>query len=203
MPTLDFWYDFASTYSYLSAMRIGRAAAACGVTVRYRPFLLGPIFAAQGWTTSPFNLLPAKGAHMWRDMERLCARARLPFRRPDPFPQNSVLAARLALVGLDEGWGERFTETVFAAEFGRGLDISSRETLGGLLRPLGLDPEDTIERALARSNKERLRIQTARAQETGIFGAPSFVTEGGELFWGDDRLDQALEWAVAELQSRR
>ena len=73
MPTLDFWFDFASTYSYPAAMRIAPLAAAAGVTVRYRPFLLGPIFKAQGWDTSPFNLYEAKGRHMWRDLERLCA----------------------------------------------------------------------------------------------------------------------------------
>ena len=99
-PVLDFWFDFASTYSYPAAMRIGALAEDAGVRVRFRPFLLGPIFQAQGWTTSPFNLYAAKGRNMWRDLERLCADLGLPFRRPDPFPQNSLLAARVALAGL-------------------------------------------------------------------------------------------------------
>ena len=108
MPGLDFWFDFASTYSYPAAMRIKPLAATAGVKVRFRPFLLGPIFKAQGWATSPFNLYPAKGRHMWRDLERLCTDLALPFRRPDPFPQSSLLAARVALAGLDAGWGEDF-----------------------------------------------------------------------------------------------
>jgi 2-hydroxychromene-2-carboxylate isomerase len=70
-PALDFWFDFASTYSYLAAVRIRPLAAQTGVSVRFRPFLLGPIFKAQGWDTSPFNLYPVKGRHMWRDLERL------------------------------------------------------------------------------------------------------------------------------------
>ena len=74
LPVLDFWFDFASTYSYLAAMRIGPLAQKAEVRVRFRPFLLGPIFKAQGWTTSPFNLYPAKGRHMWRDLERSCTR---------------------------------------------------------------------------------------------------------------------------------
>ena len=94
MPTLDFWFDFASTYSYPAAMRIAPLAAEAGVAVRYRPFLLGPIFKAQGWDSSPFNVYEAKGRHMWRDLERLCADLALPFRRPESFPQNSLLAAR-------------------------------------------------------------------------------------------------------------
>lgn len=63
---LDFWFDFASTYSYPAAQRIGPLAGKARVKVRFRPFLLGPIFQAQGWDTSPFNLYEAKGRHMWR-----------------------------------------------------------------------------------------------------------------------------------------
>jgi 2-hydroxychromene-2-carboxylate isomerase len=99
-PVLDFWFDFASTYSYLAAARIRPLAAEAKVPVRFRPFLLGPIFKAQGWDTSPFNLYDAKGRHMWRDMERLAAELMLTFRRPDPFPQNSLLPSRVALLGL-------------------------------------------------------------------------------------------------------
>src|SRR2546421_97355 len=111
LPVLDFWFDFASTYSYLAAMRIGPLAQKAEVRVRFRPFLLGPIFKAQGWSTSPFNLYPSKGRHMWRDLERSCAELQLAFRRPDPFPQNSLLAARVALVGLDQPLGEGRRQT--------------------------------------------------------------------------------------------
>ena len=100
-PKLDFWFDFASTYSYLAAMRIDALAAEAEVDVQWRPFLLGPIFAAQGWTTSPFNIYPAKGRNMWRDLERQCARMKLPLKRPSPFPQNSLAAARMAVAGRE------------------------------------------------------------------------------------------------------
>ena len=83
-PHLDFWFEFASTYSYPAAMRIAPLAREAGVDVRFRPFLLGPIFKAQGWDTSPFNLFAAKGRYMWRDLERICAELGLPFRRPEP-----------------------------------------------------------------------------------------------------------------------
>ena len=195
MPTLDFWFDFASTYSYPAAMRIGPLAAEAGVAVRYRPFLLGPIFKAQGWDTSPFNVYEAKGRHMWRDLERLCADLALAFRRPEPFPQSSLLAARVALVGLAENWGEAFCRAVFRAAFAEGRRIDDATVIGGILHELKLDPQAVLAAAQADSSKQRLRQQTGEAQRLGIFGAPTFVTRDDELFWGNDRLERALRWA--------
>jgi 2-hydroxychromene-2-carboxylate isomerase len=112
--TLEFWYEFASTYSYLSAMRIEALAEAADVELRWRPFLLGPIFAAQGWTNSPFNLYPAKGRNMWRDLDREAARLGLPrVTRPNPFPQNSLSAVRVATYGADQDWLVPFSKAVF------------------------------------------------------------------------------------------
>jgi 2-hydroxychromene-2-carboxylate isomerase len=196
MPTLDFWFDFASTYSYPAAMRIAPLAATAGVTVRFRPFLLGPIFRAQGWDSSPFNLYPAKGHYMWRDLERLCGELGLAFRRPEPFPQPGLLAARVALVGLTEHWGEEFCRAVFRAEFGEGARIDDRATMAGLLAPFGVDPAAVLASAQSDPIKARLREETQAAQAHGIFGAPSFVTADGELFWGNDRLERALGWAT-------
>src|SRR5215472_1533238 len=164
LPVLEFWFDFASTYSYLAAMRIAPLAAAADVRVRFRPFLLGPIFKTQGWSTSPFNLYPAKGRHMWRDLERLCAELDLPFRRPEPFPQTSLLAARLALVALDQNWGEDFCRAVFRAEFGDGRRIDDPAVLGELLAGLGVDPAPLLAAAQSDPIKTRLRAQTEEAE---------------------------------------
>jgi 2-hydroxychromene-2-carboxylate isomerase len=194
-PMLDFWFDFASTYSYPAAMRVRRLADEAGVAVRFRPFLLGPIFKAQGWTTSPFNLFPAKGQNMWRDLERICTDAGLPFRRPSPFPQNSVLAARVALVVLNEGWGEQFCLDVFRAEFGQGRSIDDAAVLADILSDLNIAPEPTLAAAISDENKLKLRHQTEQAQQLGVFGAPTFTMADGELFWGNDRLERALLWA--------
>jgi 2-hydroxychromene-2-carboxylate isomerase len=194
-PLLDFWLEFASTYSYPAAMRIGALAKAAGIDVRWRPFLLGPIFKAQGWDTSPFNLYPARGRYMWRDLERICADLGLPFRRPAPFPQSSLLAARVALAGFEQGWGEDFARAVFVAEFGEGRPINDEGTIADLLARLNVAPGPLLARAQSSEIKDRLRAQTDEAQRLGIFGAPSFVTADGELFWGNDRLEAALAWA--------
>jgi 2-hydroxychromene-2-carboxylate isomerase len=192
MPRLDFWYDFASTYSYPAAMRIDAAAEEAGVEVCWRPFLLGPIFKTHGWSDSPFNLLPAKGRYMWRDLERICGALGFPFQRPATFPQQSLTAARVALVAGDEGWGPDFARRVYTAEFAESHDIGEREVITRIIADLGRDPSAVLARAEAPENKLRLRTETEEAQRLGIFGAPSFVTEGGELFWGNDRLEQAL-----------
>jgi|SRR5579862_149435 len=194
-PMLDFWFDFASTYSYPAAVRIRALAEEAGVKVRFRPFLLGPIFKAQGWSTSPFNLFEAKGRNMWRDLERICADAGLPFRRPEPFPQNSLLAGRVALVGLAQAWGEAFSVEVFRAQFGDGRSIETGEAIAAILLRLGVAAEPALAAAQSGENKLRLRDQTEQAQRAGVFGAPTFLTTDGELFWGNDRLERALLWA--------
>jgi 2-hydroxychromene-2-carboxylate isomerase len=194
-PVLDFWFDFASTYSYPAAMRIGALADDGGVTVNFKPFLLGPIFKAQGWMTSPFNLYPAKGSYMWRDLARICADLNLPFKRPEPFPQNSLLAARVALVGLREMWGEEFCLEVFRTQFGESERIDEAEAVGRILTRLDIAPQPVLRAAQNDANKARLREQTEEAERRGLFGAPSFVTADGEIFWGNDRLERALRWA--------
>ncbi len=196
MAAADFWYEFASTYSYPAAMRVAALAEARGVDLAWRPFLLAPIFAAQGWRNSPFNIYPAKGRYMWRDLERICAARGLPFRRPQPFPQNALVAARVALA-LEGDVRAEFSRRVYAAEFGEGLPIADRALVARLLEELGLDPETALARAASEANKARLKAECALAAEIGIFGAPSLVTRDGELFWGDDRLEQGLDWAAA------
>src|SRR5688500_13769572 len=139
MPALDFFYDFASTYSYIAAMRIAPLAESAGVTLRWRPFLLGPIFKAQGWDTSPFNLYPAKGRYLVRDCDRRCVALGLAFRLPERFLASSLLASRVALVALEEGWGEDVSRAVYRVEFAEGRNIGDPEVLADVIRVLGHD----------------------------------------------------------------
>lgn len=193
-PTLEFWFDFASTYSYLSALRLPALAAAAGVAVRWRPVLLGPIFKAQGWNTSPFNIYAAKGVYMWRDMARLCDTLGLTLQRPDPFPQNSLLAARAALAARDTPDAAAFCQNVFLAEFDAAQDISDPDVIAACLAAAGLPP-GLLHQASTNKTKHTLRLENEEAVRRGIFGAPSFLVEN-ELFWGDDRMEEALDWAV-------
>lgn len=199
MPRLTFWFEFASPYSYLTAARIGPLVLAADVEIEWRPFLLGPIFRDQGWQTSPFNLFKAKGENMLRDMERQVQKSGLPaLTQPQVFPQNSLLAARIAICGVEASWGPDFVRSVYAVQFTKGLNIADSTVLADCLDALGLDSSALIE--LAKSNqsvKDKLRANTDKAVALGIYGAPSFTAENGELFWGNDRLEDALEWAIA------
>ncbi len=191
---VEFWYEFASTYSYPAAMRVEAAAKAAGVALVWRPFLLGPIFGAQGWNDSPFNIYPAKGKYMWRDMARICEAQGLALKEPVRFPQNGLKAARLALLGQDEDWISEFTRRVYLANFAEQKDISDEAVLSEILSSIGLDAPSLIARSNEQANKGRLKTQTEEAVSKGIFGAPSFLV-GNELFWGNDRLEAALDWA--------
>jgi 2-hydroxychromene-2-carboxylate isomerase len=193
-PILEFWFEFASTYSYVAAARVEPLAAVAGVRVAWRPFLLGPIFRAQGWNDSPFNIYPAKGRYMWRDMERLCAAAGIAFKRPSRFPRGSVLAARIALVGAEEPWGAEFVRRVYRASFAEDLEIGEPAVIVEILGGLGLPAADLCARAELPDAKARLREQTDKAIDRGVFGAPTFFV-GREMFWGSDRLEQAVAWA--------
>ena len=192
--TLDFWFEFASSYSYLAVMRIEPLARAAGVTVKWRPFLLGPVFLSLGWNDSPFNIYPPKGRYMWRDLARLAARYGLPFKVPSRFPRNGLLAARVALAGADEAWIGDFARAAMRANFAEDRDIADPAVIRAILADLGLPADALLEQAASADTKLALRSQTERASELGLFGAPSFITPDGELFWGNDRLEDALDW---------
>ncbi len=198
MAKLDFFYEFASTYSYPAAMRIDDLALDYDVEVNWRPFLLGPIFKAQGWDTSPFNLYPDKGRYMRRDLERICEALGLPpFQMPKTFPAHTLLPARVALCFSGE-MRAAFSRAVYDAEFAHGADISDTKVVGKILQSLGEDPAKIFEKVNSQAIKDALRTETEAAQKSKIFGAPAFITRDGELFWGNDRLEAALEWAAKD-----
>ena len=195
--TVDFWFEFASSYSYLSVMRIEPLAREAGVTVRWRPFLLGPVFLSLGWNDSPFNIYPPKGRYMWRDLARLSAKYDLPFRVPSRFPRNGLLAARVAMTGADQPWIGDFARAVMQANFAEDREIAETMVIEEILARLGLPTAALLEQANSPENKQNLRRQTEQAGELGLFGAPSFITPDGEIFWGNDRLEDALAWVQA------
>ena len=191
---LDFWLEYGSPYTYLTVARIEDLARVSGVTVTWKPFLLYPILMDMGWKQEPFIQFPVKGRYMWRDLERRAKRHGLPYNRPSVFPPDPLLTARIGCLAAQEGWCPAFTRATFSAHWVDGRIIGTPENLDAVLAGLGKDPEQIKARAQTDENKLRLRQQTSEAADLGIFGSPSFVVNG-ELFWGDDRLEDALDCA--------
>jgi 2-hydroxychromene-2-carboxylate isomerase len=193
---IEFWFDFGSNYSYLSVMRIEAEAAARGVRIHWRPFLLGPIFRALGFDNSPFVLQKEKGAYVWKDMERQCRKYGIALTRPSVFPRAALLAMRVALLGAEREWIAAYCREIMQQNFVHDRDIGSVEVVGEALVKLGLPAQQIIAEAQSDANKLRLREQTEAAAAKGIFGAPTFFI-GDEMFWGNDRLEDALDFCYS------
>lgn len=192
MPkTLEFFYDFASPYSYLASTQVERVAERAGAELRWRPFLLAAVFKETG--NSPPISVPAKVPWLVKDVNEWCAHYGLPaFKLPSEFPIRSITANRLALVAEDRGRIVPFTHLVYRAIFAEGLELGDPALLPKLLEALGLDVEDSLARAASAEVKERLRRNTEEAVRRGAFGAPTFFVTGGDapedMYIGNDRL---------------
>jgi 2-hydroxychromene-2-carboxylate isomerase len=194
-PTLEFWFEFGSNYSHLTVMRIEQLAREHGVAIAWKPFLLGAIFKSFGWATSPFVLQKEKGAYVWRDMERQCAKYGLPWNKPSEFPRRALLPMRVALLGADQPWIGEFSRRIMHINFVEDREIDTPEAVGQVLDELRLPTSDLLRAAQSEDNKLRLRGQTAEAGWRGVFGAPTFFA-GREMYWGNDRLEDALSFAA-------
>ena len=200
-PQIEFWFDFGSNYSYLSTMRIEALAAAHGVRVIWKPFLLGPIFKAFGWNSSPFVLQKEKGAYVWRDMQRQCDKYGLPWTQPSAFPRRALLPLRVALLGAAEPWIGAFCQRIMQANFVDDREIDDPQLVGDVLTALGLDASVLLDAANTEQHKLAMRAQGEQALQRGMFGAPMFFA-GDDMFWGNDRLEDAVAWAAGHVAAR-
>ena len=191
---LDFWYDFASAYSHPAAMVIERRASDAGVVVRWRPFLLGAVLHQQrGLATTPLAGHAEKARYLAQDVARTCRDAGVAWTPPTVMPRASLAALRAALACEAQGLSiAAFSRAVFDANFARDQDISDVGRLGELLAEIDMPGAAVLEAARTPAVKDALKAQTDEAHRLGVFGAPTFATANGELFWGFDRLDQAL-----------
>ncbi len=193
MITIDFWYSIGSTYSYLTVMRLPAVARAENLRFRWRPFNVRHIMTEQG--NIPFKGKPAKAAYMWRDIARRAPKYGLSPRLPAPYPlPELVLANQVAILGAQEGWVADYTRATYRRWFEDGQRPGEEPNLSGSLSDIGQDPADALAAARSQDTVAALAAATDEAMALGIFGAPSFVA-GGEVFWGDDRLDDAIAWA--------
>jgi 2-hydroxychromene-2-carboxylate isomerase len=190
---LNFWFSIGSTYTYLTVMRIQIVAAAAGVAVTWRPFSVRALMIEQN--NIPFRDKPIKTAYMWRDIERRAEMYGFPARVPAPYPlAHFDLANQVAIVAAGEGWCEPYVVEAYRRWFQGGQPPGAPEVLPETLRALGQDPDRVTGLATSPAGVERYQAAIDDARRLQLFGSPSFSV-GDEIFWGDDRLDDALAWA--------
>jgi 2-hydroxychromene-2-carboxylate isomerase len=193
MPNIDFWFSIGSTYSYLTVMRLPEVARRTGQAFTWRPFDVRRIMVAQN--NIPFRDKPVKAAYMWRDIARRAAAQGLSPALPAPYPlAHLTLANQVALLAAREGWCEAYVTATYRRWFEGGDPAGEDPNLSDSLRAIGQDPARVLDAARAPAIADALVAETEAARDLGVFGAPSFVV-GAEVFWGDDRLEDALDWA--------
>lgn len=193
MSVIDFWYSIGSTYSYLTVLRLPDLAEAEGVTFRWRPFDVRHVMVAQN--NIPFKDKPIKTAYMWRDIERRAEAYGLTPKIPAPYPLSGlVLANQVAMVGCEEGWVQDYTQATYRHWFEGGEAAGEDPNMSASLTEIGQDSGRVLERTYSQQIIDKLVAETAVAMDLGVFGSPTFVV-AGELFWGDDRVNDAVAWS--------
>ena len=193
--TIDFWFSIGSTYTYLSVMRADETAKRHGVAFRWRPFDVRAIMVAMD--NIPFATKPVKAAYMWRDLERRAKGYGIEWFAAPPYPLKSLaFPNRVTLVGAKEGWCADYVRAAYRRWFVDGTDASQEPNLSDSLREIGQEPERVLKLAASPELKSTLQAETEAARELGIFGAPTFAV-GREIFWGDDRMEDAIAWSKA------
>ena len=198
---IDFWFAIGSTYTYLAVSRIDAVEAASGVTFRWRPFNIRHVLSEHD--TVPYPDESAKAAYMWRDIERWAAHCGLSPRLPAPYPTpNSPLANRVAVLAAQEGWLKDYTKATYRHWFEHGQFCGENPNLSASIAEAGQDPARAIAEASSARIAADLQSATDEAMARGIFGAPTFAV-GSELFWGNDRMEDAVSWARAAKMADR
>lgn len=189
-PRVEFFYDIGSPYAYLASTQIEEVAQRCGVTVRWRPFLLGAVF--QATSNVPPATVPAKARWMLKDLKGWAAMYGVDFVFPAAlFPVNSLRAMRACAWADEQGQAQQraLAQALFQAYWVKSQDPSGEEALRGAAQAAGLDAEAMLEATGAQRIKDKLRQDTEEAIARGAFGAPTFYLDGDRrMLWGNDRL---------------
>ena len=192
---IDFWFSVGSTYTFLSVMRLDGMEREHGVSFVLRPFSVRVIMVEQN--NIPFRGKPVKAAYMWRDIERRAQARGLAARLPAPYPLEGFdLANQVAVLAAREGWCRAYVRAFYGSWFQEGVDASEPGPLAAVLAEAGQDPGRVIEAARSRETIDAYGQATDEARALGVFGSPSFVVDG-EVFWGDDRMEDAIAWRKA------
>ena len=194
MKEIDFWFSIGSTYTYLSVTRLAEVSQKTGASFSWKPFSVRKIMREMDNIPFPPNK-QTKVEYMWRDIERRARGYGFVANVPVPYPlQEFDLANRVAVLAMKEGWCEDYVRETYRLWFIDGHEAGSDVNLTQTLSEVGQDKLRVLELADSSDLEAAYLNQTESAKQAGIFGSPSFIVDG-ELFWGDDRLEDAINWA--------
>jgi 2-hydroxychromene-2-carboxylate isomerase len=186
-PAVTFYFDVGSPYAYLAASRLDTVLPE---SVRWQPVLLGGLFKLTGrssWALGDYGRRQRGMAEIERRARRYGLR---PMRWPDPWPSNYLFAMRATTFAFGAGRGREFALRAFRDAFERGFDLSIAAHVLDAAQQVGLDRAEVQDATQDPQLKRTLRDATDSAYELGVFGVPTVAIDD-ELFWGDDRLEDA------------
>ena len=194
MKSIDFWFSIGSTYTYLTISRLNEVSTQEGLAFNWFPFSVRKIM--MDMDNIPFTP-PAKkikSDYMWRDIERRAGFYGFNPKIPAPYPLTKFdLANKLAVLGINEGWGMDYVISTYKRWFEQGKEPATEANLTEIFDELKLNKDDVMTQVQSTEIEKKYLENTEKAYRLGVFGSPTFIFEG-EIFWGDDRLEDCIKW---------
>ena len=195
MADVDFFFSIGSTYTYLSVTRILDIEKKHQIKFNWKPFSVREIMKEMNNIPFPKDKIN-KVNYMWRDIERRAEGYGFFAKTPVPYPLSEFdLANQIAILGIEKEWGVNFVIQTYKKWFQEKKEPAIEPSISEVCEELGLIKNDIINDAQTEIVKNKYRQNTNLAREYKIFGSPSFVVNN-ELFWGDDRMEDAIKWSL-------
>ena len=192
IKAFEFYFDFASPYSFLAHTQIRKVEKENSVKIKYMPIFLGGLFNLAGVTANAD--IPIKAKYMIKDCKLWANKYNITFKFNNYFPIKTLNLMRCALVAEKKDFYQIFINKIFDAIWKDGINLNDDAIVKKLLKNIDLNPQIFLREAVDLKIKDELKKRTNDAYIKGIFGAPSFVINN-KIFWGQDRLEFVLNEA--------
>ena len=194
MNNVDFYFSIGSTYTYLSVTRILDVEKKYNVNFNWKPFSVRAIMKEMNNIPFPKDK-KNKVDYMWRDIERRAEGYGFFAKTPVPYPLSEFdLANQIAILGLDKGWGIDYVRLTYKKWFQEGKEPAIDPSISEVCDELNLNKDEIVASAKDKEIEKKYFSNTDTARNHRIFGSPSFIYKN-EVFWGDDRMEDAIKWA--------
>lgn len=192
IKSFEFYFDFASPYSYLAHKEIKKIENNHKIKISYMPVFLGGLLNIIGTKAPAF--IPSKAKFMIKDCKLWAEKNGTSFKFNSYFPIYSLKLMRGVLYSMNERIEVNFIDSFFDAIWKDGLNLNDIAVIEKLLKNLNINPQVFNEKIETISIKENLKKLTNEAIKKGIFGVPTFIINK-KIFWGQDRIEFVMNEA--------